>query len=203
MLTKKVCKCGGQKHFYAERCLRCKRQSFADRTEKYCRRCDTVKPIVDFSCRSKLNRTMRSSWCAKCINSFKAKRREERKKIGLCDCGRTPEEGNQLCAHCLATAKRCRAKQKDLVFNTYGGYLCVCCGETEKSVLQLDHINNDGWKHRRSFGANGSYAGQMYKWIIKNNFPKLFQVLCVSCNWEKRIFSHCRRQSLCHKVHHK
>lgn len=60
----------------------------------------------------------------------------------------------------------------------YGGYRCACCGETEPLLLTLDHINNDGARHRRQLGG----SMPLYQWLRDNNYPPGFQVLCASCN---------------------
>lgn len=89
----------------------------------------------------------------------------------------------------LRQAKR-RIHDKHAVFMHYGGYVCACCGETEKLFLQLDHIENDGGHFRRNVikAKTGNGAGEeTYAWIIKNNFPPGFQVLCANCNWGKRM----------------
>jgi hypothetical protein len=80
--------------------------------------------------------------------------------------------------------QRIRQQQKrDKVFEAYGGYHCVCCGESEPVFLEIDHINDDGAAHRRAIGGAGSF----YNWLIKNNFPPGFQVLCANCNRAKRF----------------
>lgn len=66
---------------------------------------------------------------------------------------------------------------KDAAFNAYGGYKCVCCGETLEKFLTLDHINNDGNKHRKSIKTN-----TVYGWLKKNKYPSGFQILCFNCN---------------------
>lgn len=78
-----------------------------------------------------------------------------------------------------------RNEVRDIVYNAYGGYKCACCGESTKAFLSLDHINNDGAKHKRE--AKLKTGEQMHRWIIRNNFPKMFQVLCMNCNWGKRM----------------
>ena len=65
----------------------------------------------------------------------------------------------------------------------YGGYQCACCGETEPLFLTIDHINNDGNKHRKKFQSRGD---GLYKWLKHNNYPEGFQVLCMNCNHGKR-----------------
>lgn len=77
-----------------------------------------------------------------------------------------------------------RNEVRDKVFNHYGGYKCQCCGETERAFLSLDHINNDGSKHKRE--EKLQTGEQMHRWIIRNGFPPMFQVLCMNCNWGKR-----------------
>lgn len=77
-----------------------------------------------------------------------------------------------------------RNAMRDKVYQAYGGYRCNCCGEIEAKFLSIDHVNNDGAKHRRE---NGHKTGeQMYRWLILNGFPDNFQVLCMNCQWGKR-----------------
>ena len=59
---------------------------------------------------------------------------------------------------------------------------CACCGLTDVRNLTIDHINGNGKKHREETGGGGIY---LYKWLIDNNFPEGFQVLCFGCNLEK------------------
>lgn len=49
-------------------------------------------------------------------------------------------------------------------------------------LLTIDHIDNDGGKHRREIKSL-----YIYPWIKKNNFPAGFQVLCFSCNHGKQL----------------
>ena len=74
---------------------------------------------------------------------------------------------------------------KDEVYAAYGGYICACCGETEKAFLSIDHIYNDGAEHKRR--ENLQTGEQMHRWIKRHNFPPGFQVLCMNCNWGKRM----------------
>lgn len=76
---------------------------------------------------------------------------------------------------------------KDECYNAYGGYKCACCGETEPAFLSLDHVNNDGAQHRRDVNSGLKRGGgkKIYAWLIANNFPPGFQILCMNCNWGK------------------
>lgn len=115
-------------------------------------------------------------------------RRAKFKKKGLCtNCGKEQPSNNLLtCEHCIAIQKKRSDALKNQVYDHYGGYKCSCCGESIKEFLTLDHIDNDGAEHRKGLGNSGSGRG-LYLWIIKNGFPKMFQVLCMNCNWGKRM----------------
>jgi hypothetical protein len=70
-------------------------------------------------------------------------------------------------------------KRKDEVYNAYGGYICKCCGETDAIFLTIDHVNNDGYLHRKQFKTD------IYSWLRTNGYPAGFQVLCWNCNRAK------------------
>ena len=65
--------------------------------------------------------------------------------------------------------------------------ICACCNESIYEFLTLDHPNNDGAKHRKQIG--GSFA--IYNWLIKNNYPKGFRVLCMNCNAARGWYGKC------------
>ena len=91
--------------------------------------------------------------------------------------------------------KKYRDKYKALVLEHYGGKppKCACCGETQYEFLCIDHIKGNGTKHLHSLNLRGT----IYRWIIRNNFPKIFQILCFNCNMLKSNHKH----QYC-KVHH-
>lgn len=66
---------------------------------------------------------------------------------------------------------------------------CACCGEENIEFLQLDHINNDGAEHRKS-------TSHLYSWIIKNNFPEGFRILCANCNFSRGAYGYCPHRNL-------
>lgn len=66
---------------------------------------------------------------------------------------------------------------------------CICCGETELEFLTIDHINGGGRKHFKKIGGSGVI---FYRWLIQNNFPHGFQVLCMGCNYVKHIYGECK-----------
>lgn len=76
------------------------------------------------------------------------------------------------------------------------GHKCNCpkCLETNMKLLTVDHINNDGAKHRRDLGK-GNKTINLYRYIIENNFPSEFQILCHNCNWGRSRYGICPHQS--------
>lgn len=63
----------------------------------------------------------------------------------------------------------------------YGGK-CAKCGITDYRILQIDHINNNGYRHRKEIKT-----GLFPMWLKKHGYPKDYQILCCNCNWIKRF----------------
>jgi hypothetical protein len=77
----------------------------------------------------------------------------------------------------------------------YGG-ACSCCGETELTFLTTDHVNGDGSEKRRTGFHDGHSGGsQIYRWVIRNGWPKDLQCLCFNCQWGKRLCGVCPHKS--------
>ena len=120
-----------------------------------------------------------STRCQKCrsriVAYYKIVRRKNQER-GLCTtCGSV-----MPCAKCKARDKKRHAAARDKVFNHYGNQ-CKCCGESNLMFLSIDHVNNDGAAHRREIGKIG-----INSWLISNNFPPGFQLLCFNCNMGKQ-----------------
>lgn len=81
---------------------------------------------------------------------------------------------------------------------------CRCCGETIIEFLQLDHIDGNGAEYKKFMvNRNGTNLfGNAMHYHLKNsewpNEPRL-QVLCVNCNFGKRIGKYCPHELLNHK----
>jgi len=98
--------------------------------------------------------------------------------------------GNCLgqCKKCLATYARNRnRKQKQQVMDYYGGQ-CTCCGENVLEFLTLHHVNGDGGAHRKELPQRHN---AIIGWIIKNNYPSDFQVLCHNCHSALHSYGYC------------
>lgn len=143
---------------------------------KKCTKCGEIKLRTDFYLHSRDAEGKRYPLgeCKICTRKRRAKYVEDNYKI-------VRERDNKSC-------RDKRARIKETVFAAYGGYKCVCCGETEKLFLTIDHIGNDGANHRRKLiGKRYSAGYHTYIWLVKNNFPQGFQVLCMNCNHGKRM----------------
>lgn len=81
-----------------------------------------------------------------------------------------------------------KIRQRDAVFAFYGGSnpACECCGESHIEFLTIDHIDGGGNIHRKEIGSSA-----LYGWLIKNNFPDGYRVLCMNCNWSIGIRGYC------------
>lgn len=82
-----------------------------------------------------------------------------------------------------AAMKRYSNHSRERLFDAIGDR-CTHCGITERCVLQLDHIHNNGYKDLKRFGNTSS----MYNYYVKqpDEAKKTFQILCANCNWRKR-----------------
>lgn len=78
-------------------------------------------------------------------------------------------------------------KYRLTVLEHYGGK-CICCSESIYEFLAMDHIDGKGDEHRNKIKKRG---GNMYPWIIKNNFPNTLQILCHNCNMAKGFYGYC------------
>ena len=70
------------------------------------------------------------------------------------------------------------------VFAHYGD-TCACCGETRREFLTIDHIEGNGTRHRRAVGDNTA------AWLVKNNFPPEYRILCANCNFSLGVLGYC------------
>lgn len=146
---------------------------------KRCSKCGEEKPYGEFYRQHNFTaKSKRTSVMAECkICTIK---RSSLRKYG--------ERYDELRIQENAYFRAKRIRVRDAAFAAYGGYKCVCCGETEPLFLTLDHINNDGADFRRKIKGKRTAAGfHTYMWLAKNGFPPVVQVLCMNCNHGKRM----------------
>lgn len=108
--------------------------------------------------------------------------KQSRLEQGLCTgCGGPPTPGCKSCVNCRKKPSFSRDYTRAAVILKYSpGGVCQCCGESDRRLLTIDHVNNDGAEHRKTVSS-----AHLVGWLRKNNFPEGFQVLCFNCNMGK------------------
>lgn len=139
-------------------------------TTKTCTKCDTPKELDKFP-KQKCGKYGVNSICKACQAEYK---RQHYAK------------NPQVIEDRKAYFKKYRKSIKDQVFDHYGER-CACCGETCRVFLTLDHVNGDGAEHRRELGGGRTTStDKTWRWLVANDFPDGFQILCYNCNCGKR-----------------
>lgn len=134
--------------------------------KKACRKCTKEFLLTDYHV-DKKNKDGRNSLCKYCRSIEANKSFQRRYKENP---QRYRDQANYF-----------RAKLRLEVLQEYGNE-CKCCGELNKKFLTVDHTNNDGNIHRKSFGK----VVDIYRWLKINNYPRdTFQLLCYNCNLGK------------------
>lgn len=111
--------------------------------------------------------TLRRTKTPVAVQTTKRRERQRGWKI------RNPEEYRKQ-----SLAKYHRTKKRAI--EKLGGR-CACCGERRDTMLQIDHIHNDGHKEGKS---RRSY--ELIKRVIREENPfDRYQILCANCNHSK------------------
>jgi hypothetical protein len=154
---------------------------------KRCTRCGRRKPLRAFSLFGKKRPGKRQAQCKSC--QIEGQRRHaaasrqwirqyaagwHRRNRRLIDSANSFVNRSGRCEAPLAYYYRVRHE----AIMAYGGYRCACCGADEALFLTIDHVDNDGARHRRKVGA----SKELFRWLKSNGYPKGFQVLCSNCN---------------------
>ena len=84
-----------------------------------------------------------------------------------------------------------RKKFEVMSYYSQGKPKCNCCNYSESlNALTIDHKKGrKNTEHRR-----GMIGSALYDWLIKNNYPQDYQVLCWNCNSAKSDKSVCPHQ---------
>lgn len=150
--------------------------------------CSTEKSLEEFAkvyAKNSRGKEYRQHTCLTCwrqASAEKERRRRREKPQAYLEASRRHYWANRDKKNAAKRASKNR--MRDAVFAAYGGYRCICCGETEPSMLTLDHVHNDGGADRKNNPRmRGSW--QMYEYLISSNFPAGLQVLCYNCNLSK------------------
>lgn len=85
-----------------------------------------------------------------------------------------------------ASNRRAYLKRKAEVLNHYGNGQCKVCLKRTLAFLSIDHVGNDGFKHRKETKCGS--GDRFYAWLKRNGLPSEppLQVLCMNCQVIKR-----------------
>src|ERR1700731_3209728 len=94
---------------------------------------------------------------------------------------------SRVCVICAQTRTReSRKRTKRRVIDAYGGKCAAKgCKIRDIDMLTVDHVNNDGAKERRNKTVWSGDA--IYRHVIKEGFPKKYQILCANHNLKKEL----------------
>lgn len=161
---------------------------------KKCRVCNEIKPLSDFH-KSRRYKDGHRNICKTCRSNYDKKWREENKERHLAykrnyyskhknkynKWSREYRKNNPEKVRKWAIISNQRRRLKVLIH--YGGNppKCAWCGMEDIRVLTIDHIHGGGHQHRKQIGC------EIFLWLIKNDYPEGYQVLCRNCNWRKRL----------------
>ena len=88
----------------------------------------------------------------------------------------SPQARENRLERCRIRSKKTIRQDREATFSHYGD-VCSCCGEREAAFLTIDHINGGGRAHRKALGAPN-----IYTWLIRNDYPEGYRILCFNCN---------------------
>lgn len=143
--------------------------------KKRCSKCRRWILLEDFS-KEKMTTTGYRSYCKVCQSKMAQKWLKKNRE-------RSNKNSEAFYQVNKLKIKTLNQELRKKVLSHYGGVppRCKKCNYDIYQALDLDHVNDDGRKERRIF--RGSLV--FYKYIIKNNYPQKYQVLCKNCNWLK------------------
>jgi hypothetical protein len=80
------------------------------------------------------------------------------------------------------SVRKYQIKIKKIIVNHYtkGKMKCELCPEDTWEIFELHHPELNGKKDREN--VNGATGTKFYRWVIKNNFPKGYMILCPNCH---------------------
>jgi len=179
--------------------------------KKLCKPCGFERPLSHFYLREPDRKNGKatsqySQFCKEHMIADRCRRSKENQNNGLCACGRPKVENFSQCQSCIDVRKarfadpdktrkiydrrsEQRAEWRRVVLKHYGA-MCKCCEETREEFLALDHVGGWGKDHKDLKGRKiGSY--RLYAYIIRENFPDTFRVLCHNCNSSHGYYGYC------------
>jgi len=157
--------------------------------KKICIECREEKDILEFYCKDKIANRFEEK-CKLCRRQANYDKYHSDENFRIKKLARDKEynKTHKRKRDCRENNRNSVKRAKNQVF-TILGHKCVCCGETTKEFLSLDHILGRGGKIRR--GKRGK--GRAY-WteILKEGVPKdKYRTLCFNCNLSRGFLGYC------------
>lgn len=88
--------------------------------------------------------------------------------------------------------RRKELRLKVISYYSQGKNECACCGERHIEFLSINHIEGNGRNHRLKITGGRYRAGSnFYRWLIRNNYPEGYNVLCMNCNFALGKYGYC------------
>ena len=91
----------------------------------------------------------------------------------------------------IMSGNRKRYRRQRIEAIEHYGAKCECCNEDRIQFLCIDHKNGGGTNHKKELWAKHI---TIYEWLIKNNFPEGFRLLCHNCNMSIGFYGFCPHQ---------
>jgi len=119
-------------------------------------------------------------YCKECKNKYSRKAYKEGGNLT------SKKYYNENQSEIVKYQRNLRKVNKEKIIKHYSNNTMECkyCGNSDIRVLSIDHIDGNGCKHRREYNIGS--GSPFYKWLIKNNYPEGYQVLCMNCQFIKR-----------------
>jgi len=114
-----------------------------------------------------------------------------------CKCEKA-NDGRKTCQRCLAYHQAFRKKHPEYSRDRYAklrneilillGNKCINCGFSNRHALDIDHVNGEGCKERKSFKHSLCYLLHILREVKSGS--KEYQLLCANCNRIKKHERH-------------
>jgi hypothetical protein len=140
--------------------------------KRTCNRCGVDKPLTDY-----YPHKSKQSRCKSCLKEAVSARQKNL----------TEEQREKRRSYTREWERRQRLQ----AIEHYGGK-CDCCGESRYEFLAIDHIDGGGVRHRRE-----DNIPNIARWLITNNYPDGFRVLCHNCNSAIGFYGYCPHTKEC------
>jgi hypothetical protein len=75
------------------------------------------------------------------------------------------------------------------------GHRCVCCGESARQFLTLDHVNGDGRAERAKGGGDLGWRARLLRRVAVGALDPAYRVLCFNCNIARHNWGYCHAAS--------